>query len=415
MRQGVKRRARNRRTCRSSRPRSRSCARPSPRAMPRRPRPCSPRPSEPSTRRPRRAWSTTTPASRYKSRLTRKVNALAGHAPSLSPPSSGTPPTTAAVRATEAAAARLDAAGPPGPARPAPLQLGSVQRRGLVSASSLKSMFGGSRAGGHLLARARAPAERPRRPHLAQRPVQRAQDHQRLLAVVEQLLRRAPGRGAAPLGEGVAEQVERPRDAAAEHRRHVLGGERLLALGEGLQLVQLAHQPAQVLADALDQLLDARRLERQLAPAQLVRRRGSSRWPFSGSAARPAALREQRLPGRPALVRLHRHEDQGDAGRRVRRGRPAGRPRRPLERLGAAHHDGAAGGEERARARGVEDARPGRLVAAEDLERLVASLPTAAPSSRSRASSARKESAPTMAYMPPAARRSTACARDALL
>ena len=58
-------------------------------------------------------------------------------------------------------------------------------------------------------------------------------------------------------GEGVADPVERLGQPAAEDGRHLLRAERArMPFRERLELLQLAHQPAQVLTHALEQLLE---------------------------------------------------------------------------------------------------------------------------------------------------------------
>ncbi len=77
-----------------------------------------------------------------------------------------------------------------------------------------------------------------------------------LPASLEQLLEAGQAAAQVAPGEGVRQQVERPPQAASQHRVDVGRAQRLPALAApGLQLVQLPHQPPEVLAHFVDEVL----------------------------------------------------------------------------------------------------------------------------------------------------------------
>ena len=291
MRQSLKRRARNRKNLSQVKTQVKKLRAAIAQGTRTPPRSCCPRPWARSTAPPRRASSTTTPppgtragsparSTRWPRKAwphRRAVPPRAGlrRPPRPAPPAARPPSSSAGPARSSAAQARRRSS--------------SDQRRAASSTSgTLKAMSaaGASRAAissrGARSCAGRAAARTWRSERWSVPRIRR-----RRLALVEQRLqqrqappprrgrrrRRSAGRAAGPC-PGPAP----PATSSARERR--------LALREGLQLVQLPHQPAQVLAHPLQQLLQRlRRPARSAAPAQLVRRRSArSAAPCSGSA-----------------------------------------------------------------------------------------------------------------------------------
>ena len=196
-------------------------------------------------------------AARYKSRLTRKVNALkpraglaAGPLPArLQPPPPPAPP--ASVRPSSTRGRR----GQRGQGTPQVLLAPGRARRPSGS-RALNAMLGGSpkRAAASPRPGAGLAARRPRGPDAARGAA--PPGCARLPPPRRAGLLSSRSRARLRSANASDELVDRLGQPAPQHRRHVLRAEPVgPSLGERLELVQLAHQPPQVLAHALDQLL----------------------------------------------------------------------------------------------------------------------------------------------------------------
>src|SRR5258708_1031094 len=182
---------------------------------------------------------------------------------------------------------------------------------------------------------------------------------------------------ATPLRRGRSAAGVRPRDRVAkpaegrgqppaQHGRHRLRGERPLAFAEGLQLVELAHEPPEVLADAFQELLEAFLRQLELTSARVFGHVGPERLALLGIGPHHRRLGQQVLEGGAPLVRPGRQQDEGHprggALEVTLQALPVS-----LETFRPPDHDCPVLRKERAHARGVEEAAPARLLSMEGL------------------------------------------------
>jgi hypothetical protein len=140
---------------------------------------------------------------------------------------------------------------------------------------------------------------------------------------------------------------------------------------EGLELLELAHEPAQILADALEQLLERVLAQGELAPPDLIGHVAARRSSLQRLRGMRLRALQQLLPDRLPLVGLARHEDEARvrAGVLEIRGQLVAFALDPVRR---AHHDRPPRGEQGARPGRFQHAAPARLVAAQDPDRILA-------------------------------------------